>query len=740
MNGRPGVNGSGGPPDRGGESEEDIDALFAEVRRTAAADGRRHPFINYAPGGTINTGAVQGDQRVENRSGAPGPAGRRVKAREGPIPAAEILEAAFGFAEPAWFPEARAQLDTGILFLTGERGSGRRTAALNLLRRGGGESLALRAVDSDVDLASWAPGDGDTGVRGYLVDGLLPAHALGPGMIGNLRRLLTEADARMVVVLAEDPRLVHALERDLHITPVRCEPPPTRALFDARFAAEVPDPARRARIVAGLAPGLLTELLAADLVPAQVAELVSALVGATGEADTGEGGTGEADITGLRDRLSFLAEREAPELLRSLEGDPEALAFLLATCVFEGHDHRIVREEADRLLVLAAGRLDHTLPAPGGGPGDGQGRALPNPGFALRRSLDDLLRTVGARRAPREIRTGSRFTYTVEPVRFTRHGQAEAVLRHAWRQYGQLSGLLTEWLGAHRDEHDLTEPVGRVIGMAAGWGGGRRALQHIHTLARSDTARGRFIAAYALGMAAADPVLATEVKYRLDDWSGQRGWQVRSTVAYACATDFGAARPGLALRLLRGMFRGLTDHHERTVGRDIRNALLALFASGSQPVVFGVLADWAEHGDPAGELALATFPHLLLADSLWFQEQLLRNGDHTEAIVRLVRRGLADESLFPATRSSLLLWCRLARWNSEQSAAVDTLLTELARDMGVGELRLFVEIDRADQSDLPGRAVAHDALVAWRSGHTAAAGPAPAPPSGGTAHPHGRTP
>ncbi|MER6910428.1 hypothetical protein ABT354_01945 [Streptomyces sp. NPDC000594] len=720
-------------PDTG---EEDMERLFAELLETSARENQgARPYINYtyAPNGTVNSGAVHGDQRVENQHGPTGGGARRIRAREGPIPAAEILDAGFGFAEPDWFPRALEQLDTRILFLTGERGTGRRTAAINLLSRHSGGGLSLRAVDDTENLADWRPTG--TGVDGYLLDGLLPAY-LGPGMIGNLRRLLAEAGARMVVVLADEPGQTLTLERDLHLTPVHCAPPPPRAVFDTRLAAEVPDPAERARVLARFAPGLLDALLTAELVPAQVVEVVSAVVAATDA----------ADAAGLRDRLSFLAEREAPELLGKLADDPEALAFALATCVFEGHDHRIVREQADRLLTLADGRLHSLLPA-------GPDRAMgvdrthgpgepphTNPDFALHRSLDELLRLVGARIAPKEVRTGLRYTYTVEPVHFTRHGRGTAVLRYAWRQYGRISALLTDWLGgvAARDENELMVPAGRVIGLAASWGGGRRALQHIHELARSDAARCRFIAAYALGMAAEDPVLVTEIKYRLREWSRQRGWQVRTTVAYACATDFGAARPDLALRLLRRMLRTLDDEHERTVGRAIREALLALFTSGSQSLVFEELAGWTEGGGPDAELALGLLPELLLRDPLWFQERL-RDGDaYAATTVALIRRALADERLYPSVGRALLSWCRAARWEPAERAALDILLTTLAQGMGVGELRLFVDIDRHGDPELPGREAAHTALARWRSGPPRAAGTGAAP-AGADTHPHGRT-
>ncbi|WP_230396668.1 hypothetical protein [Streptomyces blattellae] len=679
-------------------------------------------YYIHAPYANLNAGSVQGDQHVENVSGAASHAGRRVEAHQGPISALEILQAQAGFAEPDWFPAAMRELDTGVLFLMGDPGTGRRTAALNLLCRHTGGSMDLRAVDSDVDLSSWRPTQ--TGARGYLVYGLLPKHPLGPAVIANLRRLLSDAHARMVIVLTDEPELARSLSRDLHVSPVQCEPPHPRAVFDALFESAVPSPAERDRRLTRLEPGMLDELLTPQLVPAQVAELVAAM---SGSGDEGPG------FTDLRDRLSFLAEGEVPDLIKKLRDDPDGLAFLLAACVFEGLDHRIVLEEAERLLVLADGRLDSVLPESGDaegshGPARRQDGPRPNPKFVFRRSLDDLLRMVRAQCAPKEIRTASGYTYAVEPVRLTRHGQAEAVLRHVWRQYGQLSGLLTEWMDkVPGNEYELAEPVGRVMGMAAGWGGGRRALSHISRLAGSDRGTSRAIATYALSMAAKDPILAGEVKHRLTDWSTSAGWRRRATVAYACGTGFGVSRPDLAMRLLRRAYRGL-DGDEYTVARAIRLALSELFAAGSQPTIFHHIADWADRGGPDAELSLWAFPHLLREPS-WFQEQLLSVGEFTEKIIDLVHRTLNDDALFDATRGTLLGWCRTAYRDDQQSTAVETLLTALAQDMRHGELRLFVEIDRADTPVLAGRHIARHALDAWRKGEPRQF--SPASPHGG---------
>ncbi|MFJ9448147.1 hypothetical protein ACIRRH_40985 [Kitasatospora sp. NPDC101235] len=698
---RPAIEGPPGAPD---------DPDFDDVEEEFAAWGAGRPFI-YAPGGNINTGSVHGDQRVENSAaGAALGGGERVEAQDGPISWPEILAAQTGFAEPDCFPEALRTLGTRLLFLTGEPGTGRRTTAINLLVESSGKSMVLRALDSDSDLSSWRPTHSEA--RGYLVHGLSPAVRLGPAAVAKLRQRLEDAQAFMVVMLPYDANRLRGVVRDLDLSPVRYAPPPPRAVFDARLEAVVPDAGRRQALLARLEADL-DELLAPELMPAQVAELVDEVSRA------GDEGPDPAD---LGQRLSFLAETEVPDLLKELREDPDALAFLLVTSVLEGLDYRIVRDETDRLLKLADGRLDAVLrPSV-----DGDGQApRPNPTFVLRRSLDELLATIRAERLPGEVLVARDFTYTVEPVRFKRHRQAETVLRYVWRQYGDVSGLLTEWMdNVSGTDRELAEPMGRMVGLAAGWGGGRRALQRIHDLAKSDRAQSRRMAAYALGIAAQDPLLASEVKHRLGDWSVAGGSRLRSTVAHACGRDFGASRPELAVSLLRRCYRG-EEGEERVVARSVAESLSRLFSDGRQPVVFRQLMRWADRPGKDAGFALEIFSRLLWYPS-WFGQQLRTETEFTDGVMTAIRRALNDDQLFGPTCDGLLHWCLTATSDESLRAVVETLLTALAQDMRPGELRLLVEIDRSDAPDLVGRDIAHRALEAWRRGEPQSYPSAPA--------------
>lgn len=677
--------------DADGDPDEDF-AVF--MRNMPGSDTQPAP-VTYAPYGLLNFGPVGGGQHVNNQGDGPA-AARRSPSHEGPLFPEEILAAGDGFAEPACFSDALRVLDSHLLLLTGAAGTGRRTTALNLLHRHSG-SMVLRAVDSAVQLAEWRP-HGDE-VRGYLVDGLSQPQQLLKGwlvnrLIGRLRKVKT----RMVIVLPDVPELVRELRRELPRRVLTCEPPPTREVFAAQFEARAADPGQRDRILTALGRERVDELLAKDLAPAHVAELVDEVVQES------------ADFPTILERMSFLAEQEVPELIERLKEQPPALAFLLAACVFEGLDYRIVQEEAERLLELADQRLDAKLPGT-----SEEEEPRDNPRFVFGDSLEGLLRAIGARQLPPEVRSAPGYGYSVEPVRFIRHGRSEAVLRHAWRKYGQVSVLMTDWLEKARPENELVGPIGEVMGMAARWGGGRRALSHISELAGSPEQRTRQVAAAAMGIAAQDPVLAGEIRYRLTRWSLAKGWKLRTTVAYTCATAYGVSRPDHALQLLGHLMHGRDDADGRPVTRAVSFGLRSLFASGHQPAVIQRLSEWADEDGRRSEVALTSFTYLL-RDIPWCTGQLHSGTDAAEHIVGLVHQALNEEEHFDRTRQAILAWRHMSGWDEQSRDALEALLFALSYGMQHGVLRLFVSIDR-DEDDSPvGKDIARRALDAWRAG------------------------
>nr|WP_202434492.1 MULTISPECIES: hypothetical protein [unclassified Streptomyces] len=698
------------PPPGDGPSRTDAEPDIPELLDAIGADRRGSLSFVYAPRGNINSGAVHGGQRVHNGSENEGKGPGEGRVREGPVPESEVQAAAFGFARPDWFGEALKELKEGPLFLAGRPGSGRRTAALNLLRERCGEGARLRALDSVTELDRWRPTD--PSARGYLMDGLFPSRPLGPGVLAHVRSLLKQATAHMVITLPDDAALLRRLEQELHVRPIRCVPPPPAMVFGSYFEEMVPDQRERERLLSALSRSHeLSDLLVPELVPAEVVELVTAIAAADGDPDA---------LGDLGGRLSYRAEQEVPELMRKLRGDPDALAFLLAASVYEGLDHRLVRDEATRLLKLSEGRLMEELPPTDSSGAERGGR--PNPDFVFRRSLTDLLHSVHAVRQDRAISTEGAYAHSVQGVVFVRHRQAEAVLRHVWREYGQLSDLLVEWLREVERSTELTRPVGQFMGRAARWGGGRRALRHIQALAESDRTTSRLIAANALGIAAEDPVLVAEVRYRLQRWSLAAGVHLRTTVAYTCGAGFGLARPDLALRLLHDLLLGARSR-PGGAGQDddgdvllaVRVAILSLFQAGNEAKVFARLVEWLNAERLDVEQVLLLFSQLLQSPG-WFMRGLADATPEAGATVEFVRRALNTESSFDATCAALLRWADWARWDETQFRAVENLFAALGRAMQFGEFRLFVEMDEAGADGWPGLNTARASLSRWRAG------------------------
>ncbi|MFF9501410.1 hypothetical protein [Streptomyces sp. NPDC014656] len=577
--------------------------------------------------------------------------------------------------------------------------------ALNLLRAGCGADAPLRALDGVTELDRWKPADASA--RGYLMDGLFPARPLSRVVLMHVRELLRKARARMVIVLPDDAALLRRLERDLRIDPVVCVPPPPSQVFDSRFEAMVPDRAERDRLLAALSHHHdLADLLVPELTPAEVAELVTALVAADGDPEA---------LGDLGLRLSYRAEQEVPELIRSLHEDPDSLAFLLAASVYEGLDQRVVRDEADRLAKLAGDRFTAVLP---GTDADGATRGdRPNPEFVFRRSLTERLHAVRAVRQEREICAEGTYTHSVEAVAFVRHRQAEAVLRHVWREYGRLSELLVEWLRDVPRFDGLAGAAGRTMGRAASWGGGRNALGHLKELAGSERATSRIVAANALSVAAEDPVLVAEVRYRLDRWSTAANPCLRATVAHACGAEFGLARPDVALNLLHKLFLGSQSHDtkELEVRVAVDAAVLSLFRAGNEEKVFGRLLEWLDDDHCDQERVLSLFNGMLWSPQ-WFMWNLARWTLGAQALVELAGRALNEEGSFGGACTALLYWAEASRWDEEQSKAVEKLFAALSQSMRSGEFRLFVEMDRAGADGWPGLAAARHALHRWRKG------------------------
>ncbi|GHF23296.1 hypothetical protein [Streptomyces morookaense] len=626
-----------------------------------------------------------------------------VELREGPISAEQTALAMKGFAEPPWFAAAVERLDSRVVFLVGEEGTGRRTGALNLLQRYT-RSFDLRAVEADADLTGWDAGS--TQARGYLVDGLLETRVTGLDAIAldRLKAELRRADACMVIVVRTTPGILAHVGDRLHTEPVRVVPPPSRMVFDAWLAATLPGPGQAEAALAALPDGLLDEILKPHLAPAQVVEIVTEVVRTA---------QGETRAGSLRERLSFNAAERAPQLLGAVRGRPEDLALLLSTCVFEHFDQAIVEEEAERLLALAAGRLhasgwdpEPDLPSAAGG-------------FAFARTQRERLTAIEAYRAREHVRSTSTYSYVTEPVVFVRHLQGRALLEHVWREYREASGLLVEWLRQTPAADGRADRAGFILGQFAQWSSGHRALEPAEELARSAKPGDWRMAARALGAASTHPVLATAIKARLRGWSRSPVVARRCTVALACATEFGLARPETALRLLHAVLTGAGEESS-AVETAVRSALVALFAEeANRTRLITTLLQWSRSQSTAERRAAsATVAQLLRAAAPsgeageWWTRHLLSDSTQSPGL-ELIRTALMEPAAFETARAALLDWQRRAGTDPQRARVVEHLTDRLAPHLRGGVLRLFADLERAQPA--PGSRRAARALADWRA-------------------------
>lgn len=166
-----------------------------------AALPNRLDTLVFAPQGTVNAAPVHGDQSLS--MSAPvhsGPASGPM--RQGPVRAKRLAAARRCFVAPPGFDDALAALDSGIVVLTGEPGTGRETHALNLLAHGRAEPVIVQ-VDGAVNLLRWTPRP--RGVHGYLVMEPPDLSELRAWDLSRLEAPLAEAGARLVIVAADAP-------------------------------------------------------------------------------------------------------------------------------------------------------------------------------------------------------------------------------------------------------------------------------------------------------------------------------------------------------------------------------------------------------------------------------------------------------------------------------------------------------------------------------------------------------
>ncbi|MFG3527487.1 hypothetical protein ACGF8B_12140 [Streptomyces sp. NPDC047917] len=654
---------------------------------------RDRGMLVLAPNGTVNTGVVQGDQRNVSSSGAilDGPG---TPVRQGPVRAKDLQDARRRFVPPATFAAGLVALESGILFLVGEPGTGRLTLALNLLAHRHDDPTLIR-IDGAVDLARWRPRP--HGVHGYLVMKPSAPFTLRPWELSDLEAALAAADAHLVVVVPDVPGPTRFLERDFGGQVVRHRPPDPAEVFATHFADSCPDPRDRARILEPLGPDFLSSVLPAGLPPGYAARAAETVCrpGAVGAARPAE------------EVPARLASAEAQELLARAEHDPELLTHLFSVCVYGGMDRDIVVERAAGLLAAA-----HPAPDTGSlGPGRREPTGEPEFRLVRQRPLRDVLRDVGAHCVP-----GNGAGNGPETVAFFWPAVGEAVWDVVCREHTELLPLLHGWLGGTGTTVQEIERAGRAMaGMVVRTGG--RTLGLVQELALSTGGPGFEVAAHSLGTAAIEPGVAHKVHGLLQEWSDAPDPTLRSAVAYACRRDLGGVAAEHTLRLLHGAVnRAGDDPGDISVARAVEQTLVQRFAAGesaTRETITRHLAAWAQVEDVAGLVACLALPRLVGFDHAWFGGRLLAGGTTASDIAELILRALNEAASYPSMRETLLAWCQGPDEAPRPDPAVEELFVRLVDSRQHGFLRLLLSIERGGDS-MPGKDLAARCLTEWR--------------------------
>ncbi|WP_433327406.1 hypothetical protein [Spirillospora sp. CA-294931] len=604
----------------------------------------------------LNSGFVGGDQQQFGRAKSPEP-----RSSSGVLPQSLLVEAHKEFVAPEWLGRARKQLHrNGLLLLAGPTGTGRRTAALNLLCTIRGSQSVVHHLDDTVNYSSWRPLPG--AADGYLVEGTFGGLLRNDAAVTALATKVREVGAMMVAIIPSDPRLEAELERTHGPVLVRCTPPDARRVFDTRFAAAVPGEDERGRLLNGLSERFVRALLPLGASPKDAEDLVEAVI-AVGRADEP---VRRAMI--IRQMLENRADREIELYLPPLE-EPHTLSAVVSAAVFAEYGPHVVVDQAARLL--------HALP----------GKDAACPSLEDDQRLTVLWETFGARTLP--IREPGR-PLALKLV-FHRTQWPAAILRQVWRRNG-LRVHLVAWLRSVKTA-ELVRPAGSALALSAPRRG-HAPLRQIQVCAASGSRFGQAVAAEALRNLLEDPEFSHDVAGQLARWAYSRDRTLRLTTALALGGGADIAPSTLALPLLRRLIHGAELMVDRSVDEALDTAALDLFIRGDRHLVLKTLHDWADSGGHEGRWAARTFPRLLRRDFAWFEAQVVAEESFFALLVLLIRRISRMRDGNSALRDALLLWRRVAAWSPARAAILETIFEAVGFDAHRRVQQLLESIDR----------------------------------------------
>ncbi|MEW1926769.1 hypothetical protein [Streptomyces sp. NPDC088360] len=576
-----------------------------------------------------------------------------------------------------------------VLVLIGEPGTGRRTAALRVLRDVGVPRDRIRWLVLDWERARTEQIP-HTKRHGFVLD-LTNSPAAPEDFYTGLADYQKEAEAADAYLIILATAGAWAPGAVATVPTVRLARPSAKKIAEAHLRHLA------ANRLDWLTSAPLDALLATAAHASDAARLARLVAKATGD----DRNAVEQEFTDWEQHLRDWFEEF------SGEGDLRERALLVSAALLEGVPAGVVLEAADQLFAEVGG----ALPA---------GKALAG------RDLDARLEAIRASSV-----NGENISLDDD-----RHGLAGAVLRHVWQQRPQLRKALLEWashisapngIAVHHLRRIATSLAqlslltggATVLSVASGWIDTGRAAH-------------RQLAVEIMETMALDPIAGPGVRKQLYDWASQKNTSdaLATSVAEICAGRLGEMYPRVALTRLR-LLASRTDERGREAVADAVRTLAG--AAEQRALVLSEIVEWSESANATIRKAGAS-TFLALTDVT--SEQLLplpvvekaADGSAGAPVGELFVRGWRAALLEPTAAETAHV--NLAAWLDSPHLADDQVLSLAAAVLrGIigreGTAKLLVGNPDSSEVGRARRRLLLDQLISEQSHSPAARDPEP---------------
>ncbi|QDN83297.1 hypothetical protein FNV64_02050 [Streptomyces sp. S1A1-7] len=439
-----------------------------------------------------------------------------------------------------------------VLVILGEKGTGRRTAALRVLQKAGVPRRQIRWLlpDWDRPRTEQLPHTEGHGFVLDLTDFPSPPEDFYTGL-ADYQKAAEEAGATLIILAAPD-----AWEPGVQATvpSVRLARPAARKIAEAHLQY------LKADRLDWLSSTPLDGLLAEEAQPADAARLARLVAGA----ETDERNALAEEFKDWEEYLKKWFEDH------SSADDLRERALLVAAALLEGGPAHVVMEAADHLFTKVQGVL------PPGGPLAG-------------RDLSTRLEAIGASPVGESVSLDDQ-----------KHGCAEAVLKYVWQQRPPLRRVLLEWASdisaPNRVAVDHLRRIADSLAQLSLLPGGATVLTVASGWINTGRAAHTQLATEILEAMALHPVTGVGVRKQLYDWAHQKGTSeaLADAVASICGGRLGQTYPRIALTRLR-LLASRPDGRGRAA---VADAVRTLAGTPERRVlVLSEILEWAESAD-----------------------------------------------------------------------------------------------------------------------------------------------